>query len=70
MLQVLCQILQTDNLVDVQAWLVSANDSEKEKIKKLIDHAMTGLEDSGRIEQQYDNENNSSLADLQSNLKK
>lgn len=26
MLQVLCQILQTDSLVDVQAWLVSASD--------------------------------------------
>ena len=25
MLQVLCQILQTDSLVDVQSWLVSSN---------------------------------------------
>jgi hypothetical protein len=29
MLQVLCQILQTDNLADVQSWLVSTNDSGK-----------------------------------------
>ena len=70
MLQVLCQILQTDNLVDVQAWLVSANETEKEKIKQLIDHAMRGLEASGRIEQQYQQESNNTLADIQNNLKK
>lgn len=50
MLQVLCQILQTDSLVDVQAWLVSASDQDKEKIKVLIDQAMAGLQESGRIE--------------------
>ncbi len=49
MLQVLCQILQTDNLADVQAWLVSASDSDKERVKSLIDSAMGGLEQSGRI---------------------
>lgn len=26
MIQVLCQILQTESLVDVQSWLVSASD--------------------------------------------
>lgn len=52
MLQVLCQILQTDNLADVQAWLVSTNDTEKERVKQLIDHAMKGLEQSGRIIEQ------------------
>ncbi len=74
MLQVLCQILQTDNLVDVQAWLVSASEPEKEKIKQLIDQAMKGLEDSGRIEQQYQpqesNNEMNSLDELQNNLKK
>lgn len=73
MLQVLCQILQTESLVDVQSWLVSASDSgkhlyyivqsamngyliilsdeiDKEKVKQLIDQAMKGLEQSGRIE--------------------
>jgi hypothetical protein len=69
MLKVLCQILQTDNLVDVQAWLVSANETEKEKIKQLIDHAMRGLEASGRIEQQYQQETDT-LADIQNNLRK
>ncbi len=49
MLQVLCQILQTDNLADVQAWLVSASDSDKERVKTLINNAMGGLEQSGRI---------------------
>jgi hypothetical protein len=29
MLQVLCQILQTENLSDVQSWLVSASDGGK-----------------------------------------
>lgn len=27
MLQVLCQILQTENLSDVQSWLVAASDN-------------------------------------------
>lgn len=55
MLQVLCQILQTDNLTDVQSWLVSTNDSEKERVKQLIDQAMRGLEESGRISEQNAN---------------
>lgn len=70
MLQVLCQVLQTDNLVDVQAWLVSANDNEKEKIKQLIDRAMSGLENSGRIEQQDASVADTVMANLQSNLDK
>lgn len=73
MLQVLCQILQTENLSDVQSWLVAASDNgelgidlfytswflgfiefdlifiEKERVKQLIDQAMSGLEQSGRI---------------------
>jgi hypothetical protein len=78
MLQVLCQVLQTDNLVDVQAWLVSANDSEKEKIKQLIDRAMSGLESSGRIEQNggpgqqqaHESVADTVMANLQNNLDK
>ena len=68
MLQVLCQILQTDNLADVQSWLVSASASEKEKIKQLIDQAMKGLEDSGRIEHQEGGEH--SLTDIENTLQK
>lgn len=49
MLQVLCQILQTESLVDVQSWLVSTSDTEKERVKQLINQAMKGLEESGRI---------------------
>ncbi|RNA32497.1 TBATA isoform X1, partial [Brachionus plicatilis] len=49
MLQVLCQILQTESLVDVQSWLVSTSDAEKERVKQLINQAMKGLEESGRI---------------------
>jgi hypothetical protein len=66
MIQVLCQILQTDNLVDVQSWLVSASDADKEKVKTLIDHAMKGLEEAGRIELSNNN-NNNDLIVLQSN---
>lgn len=58
MLQVLCQILQTDNLTDVQSWLVSTSDSEKERVKQLIDQAMRGLEESGRVNEQNNNNNN------------
>ena len=41
MLQVLCQILQTDNLADVQAWLVSTGDNGKLKLqlKNNIKHS-------------------------------
>ena len=59
MLQVLCQILQTDNLTDVQSWLVSTSDSEKERVKQLIDQAMRGLEESGRVNEQNNNISNS-----------
>ncbi|CAF1055374.1 unnamed protein product [Brachionus calyciflorus] len=74
MLQVLCQILQTDSLVDVQSWLVSANDTEKEKIKQLIDQAMKGLEESGRIntvveESQGENAQNA-LNDIETTLQR
>jgi hypothetical protein len=50
MLQVLCQILQTDSLIDVQSWLVSSNGQEKDTVRNLIDQAMKGLESNGRIE--------------------
>lgn len=56
MLQVLCQILQTDSLIDVQSWLVSSDSSEKEKVQKLINQAMIGLQASGRIIEKQDNE--------------
>ena len=74
MLQVLCQILQTDKLVDVQSWLVSANEQDKEKVKQLIDQAMKGLEESGRIEvsksQQLNEPTNSSLVEIENTLQK
>jgi hypothetical protein len=63
MLQVLCQILQTDNLTDVQSWLVSTSDSEKERVKQLIDQAMRGLEESGRVNEQNNNNNISNSID-------
>jgi hypothetical protein len=36
MIQVLCQILQTDSLVDVQAWLVSASDQGNNELKDQL----------------------------------
>jgi hypothetical protein len=76
MLQVLCQILQTDKLVDVQSWLVSASDSDKEKVKALIDMAMKGLEESGRIEVDHSasldqsSENSSTLNEIENKIQK
>lgn len=74
MLQVLCQILQTDNLIDVQSWLVSANEPDKERVKHLIDQAMKGLEESGRIEVNNQQlgpiDENSSLKEIESTLGK
>lgn len=85
MLQVLCQILQTESLVDVQSWLVSASDSDKEKVKQLIDQAMKGLEQSGRINNEdtqyssngainYENSNKnpniSTISEIESHLNK
>lgn len=49
---------------------------EKEKVKKLIDHAMKGLEESGRIgsiemnETKNDSNINSSINDIESTLNK
>ena len=37
MLQVLCQILQTDNLQDVQTWLVSTSETGKKLNTYIID---------------------------------
>jgi hypothetical protein len=76
MLQVLCQILQTDKLVDVQSWLVSASEADKEKVKALIDMAMKGLEESGRIEvdqsalHDQNSENSSTLGEIENKIQK
>lgn len=66
MLQVLCQILKTENINEVQAWLVASSPSglfsnffiplillnylEKEAVRQLITTAVKGLEDTGRIQ--------------------
>ncbi|CAF2068886.1 unnamed protein product [Rotaria magnacalcarata] len=50
MLQVLCQILKTQDVNEVQSWLVSSNSSEKETVRQLITSAIKGLEESGRIQ--------------------
>jgi len=48
MLQVLCQLLGTGNLEDVQSWLVSATPSEKEQARMMINSALQGLKESER----------------------
>ncbi|CAF4089385.1 unnamed protein product [Rotaria sp. Silwood2] len=50
MLQVLCQILQTDNINEIQSWLVSSGPNEKEAVRQLITAAIKGLEENGRIQ--------------------
>jgi len=49
LLQVLCQILQTDDVNEVRSWLVSSTPAEKEMIRQLISSAIKGLEEGGRI---------------------
>ncbi|CAF1293803.1 unnamed protein product [Rotaria sordida] len=50
MLQVLCQILKTEDINEVQSWLVSSSSNEKEVVRQLITSAIKGLEESGRIQ--------------------
>ncbi|CAF4535056.1 unnamed protein product [Rotaria sp. Silwood1] len=50
MLQVLCQVLQTDNINEIQSWLVSSGPHEKEAVRQLITAAIKGLEENGRIQ--------------------
>ncbi|CAF0789721.1 unnamed protein product [Adineta ricciae] len=49
MLQVLCQLLGTSNLEDVQSWLISATPTEKEQARTMINSALRGLKESERI---------------------
>ncbi|CAF0879687.1 unnamed protein product [Didymodactylos carnosus] len=50
MIQILCQILQTENLPDIQSWLMLSTPTEKDAVRQLITKALKGLEDSGRIQ--------------------
>ncbi|CAF3068312.1 unnamed protein product [Rotaria socialis] len=52
MLQVLCQLLGTSNLEDVQSWLVSASTAEKEQARAMITSALRGLKESERTSNQ------------------
>ncbi|CAF4331713.1 unnamed protein product, partial [Rotaria magnacalcarata] len=52
MIQVLCQILKTDNISEIQSWLVSSGPNEKEAVRQLITIAIKGLEENGRIQKQ------------------
>ncbi|CAF1201324.1 unnamed protein product [Rotaria magnacalcarata] len=52
MIQVLCQILKTDNINEIQSWLVSSGPNEKEAVRQLITIAIKGLEENGRIQKQ------------------
>ncbi|CAF1033556.1 unnamed protein product [Didymodactylos carnosus] len=58
MLQVLCQLLNTSNLEDVQSWLVSASPTEKEQARGMINSALKGLKESERISSKADQLNN------------
>ncbi|UJR23474.1 hypothetical protein I4U23_026474 [Adineta vaga] len=52
MLQVLCQLLGTSNLEDVQSWLISATPAEKEQARTMINSALRGLKESERTSNQ------------------
>ncbi|CAF2855446.1 unnamed protein product [Rotaria sp. Silwood2] len=52
MLQVLCQLLGTSNLEDVQSWLVSSSQTEKEQARTMINSALQGLKESERTSNQ------------------
>ncbi|CAF4597437.1 unnamed protein product [Rotaria socialis] len=52
MIQVLSQILKTDNISEIQSWLVSSGPNEKEAVRQLITAAIKGLEENGRIQTQ------------------
>jgi TPP-dependent pyruvate/acetoin dehydrogenase alpha subunit len=63
--------LQTDKLVDVQSWLVSASVADKERVKAMIDQAMKGLEEAGRIEVDQESgsaENSSTLNEIENKI--
>ncbi|XP_071952859.1 protein TBATA-like isoform X3 [Antedon mediterranea] len=51
-LEMLCQILQTDSISAVQSWLVSANHREKDLVLDMIRTAM--LPDEQTLRQQFD----------------
>ncbi|CAF3768980.1 unnamed protein product [Rotaria sordida] len=52
MLQVLCQLLGTSQLEEVQSWLVSASATEKEQARQMINSALCGLKESERTSSQ------------------
>ncbi|CAF1112466.1 unnamed protein product [Didymodactylos carnosus] len=58
MLQVLCQLLGTSNLEDVQSWLVSASQIEKDQARSMINSALKGLKESERAPPQAHQLNN------------
>ncbi|CAF3640918.1 unnamed protein product [Rotaria sordida] len=74
MLQVLCQLLGTSNLEDVQSWLVSASQTEKEQARTMISSALQGLKESERTtnqsEQSVDLNTLSNLIEKQKNEEK
>jgi len=49
-LQILCQILKTESLQEIQSWLCSSNNQEKSAMTELIQNALEGLRQAERIE--------------------
>ncbi|CAF2874742.1 unnamed protein product [Rotaria sp. Silwood2] len=74
MLQVLCQLLGTSHLEDVQSWLVSASPAEKEQASTMINSALRGLKESERTssetQQSVDLNSLSNFVDKQKNEEK
>ncbi|XP_042253964.1 protein TBATA isoform X2 [Thunnus albacares] len=52
-LELLCQILQTDSLSTVQQWLLLAGQREKDLVMGMIKHALDGVDLSGHHQQNF-----------------
>ncbi|XP_039991499.1 protein TBATA [Xiphias gladius] len=52
-LEILCQILQTDSLSTVQQWLLLAGQREKDLVMAMIKQALDGVELSGHHQQNF-----------------
>ncbi|XP_061564113.1 protein TBATA [Cololabis saira] len=52
-LELLCQILQTDSLSSVQQWLLLAGQREKELVMGMVTNALDGVDVAGRNRQSF-----------------
>jgi len=56
LLQILCQILKTESLQEIQSWLCSSNSQEKSAMTELIQKSLEGLRQGERIDKDTNSE--------------